>query len=103
MTKSYRKVVCVSRSSRPISVTLGELQKHVEARVRSGAYSSASEVLRAALRALDREETAVTEWLRAAIADAFTDTRPNIPARKVFKKLRQHHTRRIKARRNEEV
>jgi len=44
------------RSSRPITVTLGELQERVEARVASGAYASASEVMRAAVRALDREE-----------------------------------------------
>ena len=44
------------RTNRPISVTLGELQHGVETRVKSGAYASASEVMRAALRALDREE-----------------------------------------------
>jgi antitoxin ParD1/3/4 len=52
------------RTSRPVTVTLGDLQKRVKSRVESGAYASVSEVLRAALRALDREEAAVNDWLR---------------------------------------
>ena len=39
------------RTHRPITVTLGELHQGVEARLKSGAYASASEVMRAALRA----------------------------------------------------
>ena len=85
------------RTSRPITVTLGDLQDHVEARVRSGAYASASEVVRAAIRALDREETAVNDWLRRKVEEAFDDPRPDIPAAEVFKKLRAHHTERMKA------
>ena len=63
----------MSRSSRPITVTLGELHDHVEARVKSGAYASASEVLRAAVRALDREEVAIGDWLRQRVDEAFAD------------------------------
>jgi antitoxin ParD1/3/4 len=85
------------RTSRPISVTLGELQEHVDARVRSGAYASASEVIRAAVRALDREETAVTEWLRQRVDEALSDPRPSVPARTVFKRLRDHHARKTRA------
>ena len=91
------------RTSRPITVTLGDLQKHVVARVKSGAYASASEVVRAAVRSLDREEKAIDDWLRQRVDEAFTDPRPNIPAAKVFKRLRQHHTERVKAGRNEEI
>jgi len=40
------------RTSSPLTVTLGDLKQRVDARVRSGAYASASEVLRAAIRAL---------------------------------------------------
>jgi antitoxin ParD1/3/4 len=60
----------MSRSSRPITVILGDLHERVEARVKSGAYASASEVMRAALRALDREETAVNDWLRLRVDEA---------------------------------
>lgn len=91
------------RTSRPITVTLGDLQKRVEARVKSGAYASASEVMRAAVRALDREEAAVNDWLRQRVDEAFVDTRPNVPAREVFKRLRGHHAKQVKAERNEKV
>jgi antitoxin ParD1/3/4 len=84
------------RTSRPITVTLGDLHDHVEARVKSGAYASASEVVRAAIRALDREETAVNDWLRQKVEEAFADPRPNVPAGDVFKRLRAHHAERMK-------
>jgi antitoxin ParD1/3/4 len=91
------------RTSRPITVTLGDLQKHVEHRVKSGTYASASEVLRAAVRALDREEAAVDDWLRQRVEEAFADPRPNIPAREVFKRLRAYHAEQVKAAANEKV
>ena len=81
----------MARTSRPISVTLGELQERVEARVSSGAYASASEVMRAAIRALDREEAAIDDWLRQRVDDALADPRPSVPAEDVFKRLRKHH------------
>lgn len=76
------------RSSRPTSVTLGELQERVDERVRSGAYASASEVLRAAVRALDREEAAFEEVLRRRVEEAYADTRPNRSAEAVFARVR---------------
>lgn len=85
------------RTSKPISVTLGELQERVEARVRSGAYSSASDVLRAGLRALDREEAAIDAVLRRKVQEALDDPRAAIPADQVFAELRAHHTERMKA------
>lgn len=91
------------RTSRPITVTLGDLQERVERRVKSGAYASASEVIRAAVRALDREEAALDEWLRRSVDEAFTDPRPNRPARAVFRRLRKHHAAQGKAGRNEKA
>jgi antitoxin ParD1/3/4 len=85
------------RASRPITVTLGRLRKRVDARVKSGTYASASEVMRAALRALDREEAAVVDWMRQRVDESLADPRSNIPARKVFKRLRDHHARQLKA------
>lgn len=87
------------RTSRPITVTLGDLQERVEARVKSGAYASSSEVLRAAVRALDREEAALNDWLRRKVDESFEDPRPNVPAREVFKRLRAHHAEQVKAQR----
>lgn len=85
------------RTSKPISVTLGELQERVEARVRSGAYASASDVLRAGLRALDREEAAIDAVLRQKVQQALDDPSVAIPADRVFAELRAHHAERMKA------
>ena len=85
------------RRSRPISVTLGDLHVRVETRVKAGTYASASEVLRAAVRALDREEAAILDWLRQRVDESLNDPRPNIPAREVFSHLRKHHARKAKA------
>jgi antitoxin ParD1/3/4 len=90
----------MARTSRPITITLGGLQKRVAARVQSGAYASASEVVRAAIRALDREDAAVDEWLRQRIGESLDDPKPNIPAKSVFRQLRRHHARQMKAARN---
>jgi antitoxin ParD1/3/4 len=93
----------MARKSRPITVTLGELQERVDSRVQSGAYASVSEVLRAAVRALDREDAALDDWLRERIEEALADPRPNVPAREVFERLREHHAARLKAEENEKV
>jgi antitoxin ParD1/3/4 len=68
-----------------------------EARVQSGAYASVSEVIRAGLRALDREEAALDEVLREKVREALDDPRPSIPADQVFAELRAHHAGRHKA------
>lgn len=81
----------MARTSSPLTVTLGALKKRVDARVRSGSYASASEVLRSALRALDREDAAIRDALRAEIERSLNDPRPNIPAEDVFAKLRRKH------------
>ena len=91
------------RTSRPITVTLGDLQDRVERRVKNGNYASASEVMRAALRALDREEAAVDAWLKIRVDEAFADPRPPIPAKRVFADLRKRHRARLKAQRNEKT
>jgi antitoxin ParD1/3/4 len=85
------------RTTKPITVTLGELQERVDARVQSGAYSSASEVIRAGLRALDREEEALNEVWRRKIQEAYDDPRPSIPADEVFERLERKHAERMKA------
>lgn len=73
-----------TRSSRPVTVTLGELGERAEARVRSGDYASLSEVLRAGLRALDREDRAFEAQfdpakVRALVQEALDDPRPPVP------------------------
>jgi antitoxin ParD1/3/4 len=83
----------MGRSSKPITVTLGRLQERVEQRVASGAYESTSEVLRAALHALDREEAMLDEALRHKVRESLDDPRPSVPADQVFARLRAGHRR----------
>jgi antitoxin ParD1/3/4 len=85
------------RASKPISVTLGPQQASLEARLKSGEYASASEVLRTALRALDRQDAALDEYLRAKVQASIKDPRPSVPAVDVFKRLRSRHARNLKA------
>lgn len=72
------------RSSRRVTVTLGDQLERVEARVRSGDYSSISEVVRAGLCALEREEAALNDMLRRKVERSLADPRPSIPAEEVF-------------------
>jgi antitoxin ParD1/3/4 len=46
-----------------------ELEAYIDAKVASGSYSHASEVVRDALRGMMREEAEKFEWLRNAIAE----------------------------------
>ena len=85
------------RTSKPITVTLGSQQAGLERRLRSGQYDNASEVLRHALRALDREEAALDELLRRKVEEAMVDPRPSVPAGEVFKRVRSLHQRHLKA------
>ncbi len=94
-----------TRANKPITVTLGPLAERVEARVRSGAYASASEVIRAGLRALEREEAMLErlfepideddpKWLayvRAKIEEADADPRPPVPAEVVRERILEWH------------
>ena len=75
------------RSSKPITVTLGKQQAILDAQLESGEYESASEVVRAGLRALDREEKAVTDFMKRRIAEALSDPRPSMPAEEVFARV----------------
>jgi antitoxin ParD1/3/4 len=85
------------RSSKPITVTLGPMQASLEKRLQSGDYDNASEILRSALRALDREEAAIEDHLRAKVAAALADPRKGIPATEVFKRLRAVHAKAVRA------
>lgn len=85
------------RTSKPISVTLGPMQASLQKRLKSGDYDNASEILRSALRALDREEAAIEDHLRAKVATALADPRKSVPAADVFERLRAVHAKAIKA------
>lgn len=76
-----------ARANKPISVTLGPLAERAESRVKSGDYSSISEVVRAGLRALDREDAALDALLKAKVEEALADKRPILPAAEAFAQM----------------
>lgn len=76
-----------------VKVDLGPMSPRVEDRVRSGAYSSATEVLEAALDALDREEKGLAGWLCQEAERSLADAEPDVPAIKVFEELEHLHRR----------
>ncbi|GLS32130.1 antitoxin ParD1/3/4 [Mesorhizobium albiziae] len=84
------------RTSKPITVTLGKQQGSLDARLASGSYDSASEVMRAALRALDREESAINEIMRNKIREALDDPRPDLSSDEVSEHFERKHKERMK-------
>lgn len=83
--------------ARTLTITLGDLQKAVEDRVSSGAYTSASEVVRAGLRALEREEHQYDAWLKARVEETLRDPRPGMSLKEAFEQVRARHEARTKA------
>jgi antitoxin ParD1/3/4 len=75
--------------------------KFIDAQVRAGTYASASEVVRAGLRALQERDAAIEHWLKSEVAPVYdamkTDPKRAIPAAKVFAALRAHHAEKLKA------
>jgi antitoxin ParD1/3/4 len=81
-----------TRANKPVTVTLGPLAEMAQTRVSSGTYASVSEVVRAGLRALEREEDALDAILKAKVQEALSDTAPSVSHDDVFAHLRSHHT-----------
>lgn len=73
---------------------------YIDQMVASGAFASASEVVRAGLRALQERDAAVERWLREDVAAAYDAIQDNperaIPAKQVFDELRARHADKIK-------
>lgn len=73
---------------------------YIDRMVASGAFASASEVVRAGLRALQERDAAVERWLREDVAAAYDALQDNperaIPAKTVFDELRARHADKIK-------
>ena len=74
---------------------------YIDALVQAGSYASASEVVRAGLRALQEREAAVERWLREDVAPAYdaivADPARAIPTDRVRQSVRAHHERRNKS------
>lgn len=80
-----------------ITIELGDLAPRVQERVESGEYSSASEVIRAGIEALEREEAGFDEYLREKVEEALNDPRPDIPMEEVFDRLERKYAALIAA------
>ncbi len=74
-----------------MTVTLGDLADKVEERVRSGEYDSASDVVRAGLEALEREERAFDAVLKVKVEEALADPRPWLSADDMTARMRAYH------------
>jgi len=76
-----------------------EQSRYIDQLVGSGAYASASEVVRAGLRALEERDSAVERWLRTEVVQAYdeldADPGSAVPAEEVFTELRKHIANRI--------
>ncbi len=72
-----------------VTIDLGEEHETLQHHLASGAYASADEVIREALRALDREEAHDNVRLKAMVDEALADPRPPIPMKEVFDRLRK--------------
>lgn len=77
-----------------------EQASYIDGLVSSGSYATASEVVRAGLRALQERDAAVDRWLReevVGVAQAMqADPGRGIPAAQVFAELRDLHGQRLK-------
>lgn len=75
---------------------------YIDAQVASGACATASEVVRAGLRALQERDAAVERWLREEVVPAYdrwkADPSRAIPIEKVEESIRAHHAKRVNER-----
>jgi antitoxin ParD1/3/4 len=88
-----------SAEKRTVSLPV-EQADYIDGLVASGAYATASEVVRAGLRALQERDAAVERWLReevVPVAAAMQDDPGRaIPAAQVFDEIRQMHAKQLR-------
>ena len=79
-----------------------EWATYIDAKVASGEYSSASEVIRSGLRMLMEHDAAIERWLRERVAPAYdalkADPSSAIPVEEAFAEIRARLAGRSKVR-----
>ena len=77
-----------------------EQADYIDTLVAAGTYASASEVVRAGLRALQERDAAIEKWLRDEVIGVFDamDANPGraIPGAQAFAAIRARHADRLK-------
>ena len=71
-----------------VTVTLGKLGEKARSYVAEGRYASMSEVLRAGIRALEREEAELDALLKAKVAEALANPGPYVPLDEAMARVR---------------
>ncbi|MFZ1682122.1 MAG: type II toxin-antitoxin system ParD family antitoxin [Rhizobiaceae bacterium] len=73
---------------------------YIDAKVASGDYASASEVIRAGLRALQERDAAVEKWLREEVAPTLDALKADpdrvIPIDDVMARIRHRHAAKLR-------
>jgi antitoxin ParD1/3/4 len=99
-----RKSRMAAAEKRTVSLP-AEQATYIESLVASGAYASASEVVRAGLRALQERDAAVERWLRDEVVPVYdamhADPRRALSAEDVFDMIRTRHAERLKTTRRD--
>lgn len=79
-----------------------EQAEYIDAKVASGDYASASEVVREGLRALKDRDAAIERWLREDVAPTYdrtmADPSRSVPLEEAFGRIRARHEQRLKDR-----
>jgi antitoxin ParD1/3/4 len=93
-----------NRETRAVPLSAEEA-KYVDSLVASGAYASASEVVRAGLQALQGREAAIDHWLQEKVVPVYDamqrDPHRAISGREMTTSLDAHHAERVKSRKRE--
>lgn len=80
-----------------------EQAEYIDKKVEAGEFASASEVVRAGLRALKERDEAVERWLREEVGPTYdrikADPSVPLPADEVFADIQRLHEERLRQRR----
>ena len=89
-----------NRETRTVPLAAEEAE-YVDSLVASGAYASASDVVRAGLQALQEREAAIDRWLQDEVVPVYDamerDPHRAISGREVTAALDAHHAERLKS------